>query len=189
MSGAKGRAKVQRETSEFPIVHLESEVPSIPGWFIRVDGLVETPSSWSLEELRLIQYEERVWDLNCVWGWTRPACRWGGISAAHLFDSARPLPGAAYVIVRAIQGPYASCFSLEEARRGFLAWRLDGEELGAERGGPLRFLPPPGKWAYKGVKWVGGMSAVEEFEPGFWEALVGDPRGDIPAERFGVRLE
>ena len=61
-------------------------------------------------------------------------------------------------------------------------WRLDGADLTAEHGGPLRLVPPPTKWGYKGVKWVSRLTLIEEFTPGFWETLVGDPHGDIPQD-------
>jgi hypothetical protein len=32
------------------------------------------------------------------------------------------------------------------------------------------------------VKWVSRLTLIEEFTPGFWEGLVGDPHGDILAD-------
>lgn len=126
--------------------------------------------------------EERVWDLNCVWGWTRPRCRWQGIPAARLIDAAGPLPEASYVLVTAKDDHYKSCLTIERARSSLLAWRLDGEDLVPEHGWPLRLVAPPTKWAYKGVKWVNRLTVIDSFTPGFWEELVGDPHGDIPQE-------
>lgn len=180
---------MQRPVSELPVLHLEAEIPAPKRWSVVVEGLVEVQLAFPLEEIRAMPVEERVWDLHCVWGWTRPACRWEGIPAGRLIDAARPRPQAAYAVVRAVEGPYASCLTLEEARASLLAWRLDAEELTPEHGGPLRLLPPPTKWGYKGVKWVGGITLTQAFIPGFWEELVGDTRGDIPPEMLDLRFE
>lgn len=179
--------RVQRYTSELPILHLEPEVPSSSLWTLTVDGLVAAPSTWTLDELRSMPSEERVWDLSCVWGWTRPACRWEGVPIGPLVDGASPTPGAKYVLARVLEGDYASCLTIEEARMSLLAWRLDGEELAPDHGGPLRLVPPPTKWGYKGVKWVGHLTLLSEFTPGFWEEMVGDARGDIPPEILNQR--
>jgi hypothetical protein len=32
------------------------------------------------------------------------------------------------------------------------------------------------------VKWVSRLTLIDNFSPGFWESLVGDPHGDIPSE-------
>jgi DMSO/TMAO reductase YedYZ molybdopterin-dependent catalytic subunit len=172
-------ARVQRRTDGHPVLHLEPGVP-IAEWTLVVDGLVATPSEWSLASVRSMIPERRVWDLHCVWGWTRPAWAWEGVPAGRLIDAARPLPEARYVMATSVGNGYTSCFELHRARRSLLAWRLDGAELTPEHGWPLRLVPPPTKWGYKGVKWVSRLTLLHEFTPGFWESLVGDPRGDIP---------
>jgi DMSO/TMAO reductase YedYZ molybdopterin-dependent catalytic subunit len=178
-------ARVQRRTDDLPVLHLEPEVPAASTWELTVDGLVAHPSSWPLEEVQAMAAEKRVWDLNCVWGWTRPGCEWEGVPAARLIDAACPLLEARYVLATAIGGHYSSCFTLNRARRCLLAWRLDGAELSPAHGWPLRLVAPPTKWAYKGVKWISRLSLINEFTPGFWENLVGDAHGDIPIQILG----
>lgn len=179
--------RVQRITGDLPVVHLEAEVPTQVSWNVSIRGLVEQPFAVSLSDLRAMPLEERVWDLHCVWGWTAPARRWKGLPASALIDRARPLTSARYVVVGAVetalgsQRPtYASCLTLGEARSGLIALGLDDAPLPPEHGGPLRFVQPPKKWGYKGVKWLATMTLTDEFIPGFWEELVGNPIGDIP---------
>ena len=177
----KPGARVQRPTDDLPILHLEREIPAA-GWELAVDGPVAEPASWSLDAIRAMAPERRVWDLHCVWGWTRLGLAWEGVPAARVIDFAHPLPAARFVMVTAAGNGYTSCFPLNRARRSLLAWRLDGADLTPEHGGPLRLVPPPTKWGYKGVKWVGRLTLIEEFTPGLWESLVGDPHGDIPPD-------
>jgi DMSO/TMAO reductase YedYZ molybdopterin-dependent catalytic subunit len=177
----KPGARVQRRTDDLPILHLEPEIPA-GRWELVVDGAVAEPASWSLDAIRAMASERRVWDLHCVWGWTRMGLVWEGVPAARVIDFAHPLPEARFVMVTAAGNGYTSCFPLNRARRSLLAWRLDGADLTPEHGGPLRLVPPPTKWGYKGVKWVSRLTLIEEFTPGFWEGLVGDPHGDILAD-------
>lgn len=178
-AGLRPGDRVQRPTEDFPVLHLEPEIPAAP-WDVVVDGLVASPTSWPLEDVVAMVTERRIWDLNCVWGWSRLRCVWDGVPAGRLIDAAKPLPEARFVMVSAVGGGYTSCFSLPRARRSLLAGRLDGKTLAPEHGGPLRLVPPPTKWAYKGVKWISRLTLIDGFTPGFWENLVGDPHGDIP---------
>jgi DMSO/TMAO reductase YedYZ molybdopterin-dependent catalytic subunit len=174
--------RVQRQTKEHPVLHLEPGIPSASVSAVVVDGLVANPSGWAPADVQAMASERRVWDLHCVWGWSRPACEWEGVPAGRLIDAALPLSEARYVMVGSVGNAYTSCFPLNTARRSLLAWRLDGRELTPEHGWPLRFVPPPTKWGYKGVKWVSRLTLIDRFTPGFWESLVGDPHGDIPQE-------
>jgi DMSO/TMAO reductase YedYZ molybdopterin-dependent catalytic subunit len=163
------------------VLHIEPGIPAA-GWSLVVDGLVAARAEWSLASLQAMASEKRVWDLHCVWGWTRLACEWEGVPAGRLIDAARPLSEGRYVVASSVGNAYASCLTLNRARRCLLAWRLDGADLTPEHGWPLRLVPPPTKWGYKGVKWVSRLTLIEEFTPGLWESLVGDPHGDIPQE-------
>lgn len=172
-----------------PIVHLEPRIPVRDNWTVSVEGLVDDPTVFSIEELRAFGVVERIWDFHCVWGWSRPACRWEGIPVGRILSACSPQPLGGYAVVRAIEGPYAACFTIGELAECILATHLDGELLTPEHGGQLRLVTPPRKWGYKGVKWVGGISLVQTFAPGFWEALVGKPYGDVPAELLEMEDE
>lgn len=181
--------RVQRPTAELPVLHLETEIPSPKNWRIAIGGLVEAPLAFSLHALEDLAVEERVWDLHCVWGWSRPACRWGGVPFAWLLDRTRPKPAAGFALVSAACGRYASCLTLDEARSSFVALRLEGEPLSPEHGGPIRFVPPPDKWGFKSVKWATDVTLLQTFTPGMWETLVGNPHGTVPAEMLDLRFE
>lgn len=173
-----GARRVQRVPSEWPVLHLEPEVPSWDG--LVVDGLVRRPARLDLAGVAALGSERRVVPVHCVWGWSRPEATWEGIGMERLFDCVEPLGG--YVTVRGASNAYSSCLPVADAAAGMLVWRRDGEDLPAEAGGPLRFLPPPTYWAYKGVKWAARVTVVDRFVPGFWEIRVADPIGRIPGE-------
>jgi DMSO/TMAO reductase YedYZ molybdopterin-dependent catalytic subunit len=168
--------RVQRVASEWPVLHLEPEVPRWGG--LVVDGLVREPVSFSLEDLAGLGVEERVVPVHCVWGWSKTGTSWQGIGMGTLL--ARVGAFGPYTTVRSASDAYSSCLPTGHAAEGMLVWRRGGEELPPEAGGPLRFLPPPRYWAYKGVKWAGRITVGDRFVPGFWEARVSDPVGLVP---------
>ena len=170
--------RVQRVPSDWPVLHLEAELPRWDG--LVVDGLVRHARRFDLADLTALGVEQRAIPIHCVWGWSRPDVAWEGISMSTLLGAA----GAegTHVIVTSASDAYSGCLPITDAARGMLAWRRDGELLAAEAGGPLRFVTPPEYWAYKGVKWAGRVSVTNRFVPGFWESRVADPVGVIPPE-------
>ena len=175
-----GRPRVQRLVDDLPTVHLEAEVPHRAAWSVTVDGLVEQPLRLSMSDLSALDRTERELDLHCVWGWSRPGCRWGGVTGEAFLRHCRPRPEATCALFGAADSPYASCVRLEDVLDGMLAWSLDGAPLAPQHGGPLRFVAPARLWGYKSVKWLARVTFLEHFEPGFWEAKVGDAEGRIP---------
>ncbi len=157
------------------------------GWTLTVDGPVARPRVLSLAELVGLESVGATWDFHCVWGWSRELCHWSGVRGAAV----TALAGieTPYVVVSAAGGTYASALSIAEFSAGLFATHLEGDPLSADHGGPLRYVPPPGKWQYKGVKWVARVTGTETFTPGFWEQAVGDPFGDIPTDREDLRYE
>ena len=181
--------RVQRPTATLPVLHLERAVPKRARWRLEIDGAVARPGSVSIAEIRAMPLVERIWDLHCVWGWSRPGCRWRGVPLETVLRHTDVLPHAGYAVVSAVDSAYASCLSAAELRASLIALELDGKPLARDHGGPMRLVPPPSKWAYKGVKWLARITFVERFTPGAWETLVGNPRGDVPAEMLDLKEE
>jgi DMSO/TMAO reductase YedYZ molybdopterin-dependent catalytic subunit len=178
MKPTKTVERVQRVPEQWPVVHLE---PEIPEWeHFSLDGHVTHVRHFSMAELALLDVEERIIDFHCVWGWSRPRERWTGVGLGRVLD----LVGAtgSYVTVHSASDQYSACLPIEDARRGFLAWARDGEPLRDVEGGPVRFVPPPELWGYKGVKWADRARVGDRFVAGFWESRIGDPVGRIPPE-------
>jgi hypothetical protein len=172
-----GRPRVQRLVSELRPVHLEREIPARSTWTLTVDGLVARPLRLSLAAL---QPSEREIDFHCVWGWSRPACRWEGVLGSALLERCGLLSHAAAAVFAAADSPYTSCVRLDDIAEGILAWKLAGKTIPPEHGGPLRFVPPAHLWGYKGVKWLERITFIDRFQPCFWDQKVGDPEGRVP---------
>lgn len=173
--------RLQRTVADLPVVHLEADASTGCDGTIVVDGLVARPGPIALAELRAIEDRFLVADHHCVWGWSKPICRWRGTTLGAVLDHVGARADARFVTVRCQSSDYATCLHMADAREGILAWGLDGEPLAEGNGGPLRFQNPAWLWGYKGVKWAGRIEVGNEFTPGFWEKLVGDPEGRVPA--------
>jgi DMSO/TMAO reductase YedYZ molybdopterin-dependent catalytic subunit len=173
----KTALRVQRVPETWPVVHLEDEIPSWSG--LVVDGLVDRPLALRRDDLEALGVADHEITLHCVWGWSRSA-RFRGVLLGDVLALAGTL--GSHAIVTSAAAVYSSCLPLAHAREGLLAWDRDGQALSPEAGGPLRFLAPPGYWAYKGVKWAARITIVDRFLAGFWESRVADPLGRIPKE-------
>jgi DMSO/TMAO reductase YedYZ molybdopterin-dependent catalytic subunit len=145
-----------------------------------VEGMVRHARRFSLTDLRALAVGPVAVPLHCVWGWSRPDAVWEGVRLVVVLDVVGAEGG--FVTVHAGSDSYSSCLPMADARRGVLAWGRDGEPLGPEGGGPLRYVGPPDYWAYKGVKWAARLVVADRFVPGFWEAKVADAEGRIPEE-------
>jgi DMSO/TMAO reductase YedYZ molybdopterin-dependent catalytic subunit len=174
------RPRVQRLLDELPQIHIEPRMPARATWTVTVEGLVERPLELALAHVAGLAHAHSAIDLHCVWGWSKVDCRWEGVPASVFIEHCRPLPQVTHVLLRAADSPYASCMPLADAARGMLAFKLAGERLAPEHGGPLRYVGPAHLWAYKGVKWLDRVVFLDRLEAGFWESKVGDVAGRVP---------
>lgn len=174
------KPRVQRLVEEIAPVHLELEPPVRENWTVAVSGLVDDELQLSVDEIRALGAGPISSDFHCVWGWSRPKVNWVGVPAGLVLDAAGVSGAATHVRFAAADSPYASCVPLDQARDGWFALELEGEELPAIHGGPVRWLQPPYLWGYKGVKWVCGATVLDHMDAGPWETKVGDVDGAVP---------
>ncbi len=160
----------QRQVQNWPVLDrgIRPKV-ALESWRLTVDGLVETPLSWSWADLQAQPQVSSVSDIHCVTAWSRYDNRWEGVAARHLLALARPLPEARHVVFHAYDG-YTTNLPLDAfaAEDALLAAKWEGEPLPAEHGGPLRVVVPR-LYFWKSAKWVKRLEFVAEDRKGFWE--------------------
>lgn len=139
-------------------------------WQLTVDGLVEAPQAFSLEDLRELERIEQDTRMKCVECWSARAT-WAGFSYAALAEVVRPQPEAAWVTFQCADGYYES-LSIEELGqpRVMFAYDMDGEPLLAEFGAPLRMVVPA-KYGYKWPKAIVSLSFEVLEERGYWPTV------------------
>ncbi len=151
-------------------------------WTISVEGLVNNPKTYDLDELlALAPQEDRIYRHRCVEGWSM-VIPWLGFSLAEILKRADPQSNAHYVafetvndkkrnipLTDALDWPYVEGLRLDEAMHPLatLASGIYGEPLMPQNGAPLR-LVLPWKYGYKSIKSVVKIRLVERQPPMTW---------------------
>ncbi len=143
-------------------------------WTLRVEGLVNKPRSFALEDLlRLTPLEERIYRMRCVEGWSM-VIPWVGFPLASLLKLVEPQGSARYVefvshydrntMTRGVlDWPYTEGLRLDEAQHPLtlLAVGMYGDVLPVQNGAPVR-LVVPWKYGFKGSKSIVTIRLVEK---------------------------
>jgi DMSO/TMAO reductase YedYZ molybdopterin-dependent catalytic subunit len=154
------------------------------GYRLQVSGLVDTPLSLSLDELRAMPSRTQITRHDCVEGWSCIA-KWTGVQLSRVLDRAGVKPTARYVVFRCYDalgdspaGPdyYYESVDLISARhpQTILAYGLNGETLPVANGAPLRVRIEQ-QLGYKMAKYIRGIDVVDSFaniaggNGGYWE--------------------
>jgi len=151
-------------------------------WTVSVEGLVNKPKIYDLDELlKLAPQEDRIYRHRCVEGWSM-VIPWLGFSLAEVLRQAEPQGNAQYVafetvndkkrnipLTDALDWPYVEGLRLDEAMHPLatLASGIYGEPLLPQNGAPIR-LVVPWKYGYKSIKSVVKISLVERMPPTAW---------------------
>ncbi len=148
-------------------------------WTMSVDGLVDSPTTWSWDEMHALPQSDYEGPIHCVTTWSKFAMTWSGVSVDLLLDAVGVQDRAAYVLATSTTG-YTTNLPLEHLRGGkaWVAWSADGAPLTREHGGPVRLLVPH-LYFWKSAKWVTRLTLLEHDQQGFWEVNgyhdLGDP--------------
>jgi len=165
--------------SQWPVLTAEV-TPDLPTdtWTFTIDGLVDSPTTWSWADLHALPESTYEGDIHCVTTWSKLDMTWSGVSIDTLLDLVGPRPEATHVLASCHTG-YTTNLPLDDVRGGkaWVAWTVDGEPLPAQHGGPARLLVPH-LYFWKSAKWVSGLRLLDHDEPGFWERNGYHDRGD-----------
>jgi DMSO/TMAO reductase YedYZ molybdopterin-dependent catalytic subunit len=174
-------------TEKWPVLHAGT-VPhtDLATWDFRVFGQVESPITFSWEELTALPTREITIDIHCVTRWSRFDTSFRGVHWSELAKLVRPKPSARFVVAHAEQDFTANVplVALED-EEALLAYEADGEPLTPEHGWPLRLVIPK-RYFWKSAKWLRGIELLDHDEPGFWERLGYHNEADYwKEERYG----
>ncbi|MFI8231773.1 molybdopterin-dependent oxidoreductase [Streptomyces sp. NPDC085900] len=139
---------------------------------LTVDGLVDRPTTYTLDELRALPQTRLVKDVQCVTGWRVPDTPFEGVRLSRLLDAAGVRAKAGAVRFTCFDGAYSESLTLEQARRSdvLVALRMQDKYIGHAHGGPVRLYVAP-MYFYKSAKWLSGITVTEDVKPGYWERL------------------
>jgi ferredoxin-NADP reductase len=130
--------------SDWPVLTAEVTPLLEPqGWMMTVDGLVDTPRTWTWDEAHGLPQSQYAGDIHCVTTWSKFDTLFDGVSVDVLLDAAGPSPDAAYVLATSTTG-YTTNLPLSDVTGGkaWVVWAFDRKPLPREHGGPVRLLAP-----------------------------------------------
>lgn len=149
------------------------------GWPLIIDGLVDNPLDFSLEQLRAMPAQTQITRHDCVEGWSAIG-KWTGVRLSHLLQQAKLNVQARYLVFHCADTlggiPYYESIDLIDAHhpQTILAWALNDEPIPIGNGAPLR-LRVERQLGYKHAKYVLRIEAVESLggiyggNGGYWE--------------------
>lgn len=145
-------------------------------WSIKVDGLVDKPATYGIEDLiDFNALEERIYRHRCVEAWSM-VMPWIGVPLSSVLKKIGPQSGAKYVRFETLADkeqmpglrwpvldwPYVEGLRMDEAMHdlAFLVVGLYGKEIPNQNGAPVR-LAVPWKYGFKHVKSIVRISLTD----------------------------
>ena len=118
---------------------------------LEIGGLVETPVSLSLTDLKRLPRHSQITKHCCIQGWSAVA-EWAGVSLKEIIAICKPLPSAEYIALYAFDnkaftepgsapdGSFYGTIHADLARdpQTILAYEMNGQPLPIAHGAPLR---------------------------------------------------
>jgi sulfoxide reductase catalytic subunit YedY len=155
-------------------------------WTIKVDGLVDNPGDYALDDLiGGLTVEERIYRFRCVEAWSM-VVPWNGIELADILGRVGVQDGARYVAFetsvqpdvmpgvqrRVIPFPYVEGLRLDEAMHPLtiLATGIYDQSMPNQNGAPIR-LVVPWKYGFKSIKSIVRISLVADEPPASWNVI------------------
>ncbi|TVR08778.1 MAG: molybdopterin-binding protein [Salinarimonadaceae bacterium] len=153
-------------------------------WRLEIGGLVERPTSYSLDELRAMPSRTQITRHDCVEGWSCIG-KWKGVKLSHLLEQTGIAANARYVVFHCADaleqtmdgsGQYYESIAMVDAfhPQTILAYEMNDETLPIPYGAPVR-LRLERQLGYKMAKYIMRIELVESFAQigrgrgGFWE--------------------
>jgi sulfoxide reductase catalytic subunit YedY len=154
-------------------------------WEVRIDGMVEKPITFAIDDLiRRMPLEERLYRHRCVEAWSMTV-PWTGFPLASLIELAKPLSGARYLRMETFNDPdmasgqnsfypwpFVEGLTMAEATNelAFLVTGAYGKPVAKSMGAPLR-VHLPWKYGFKSIKSIVKFSFVDEQPLNFWQQI------------------
>jgi DMSO/TMAO reductase YedYZ molybdopterin-dependent catalytic subunit len=168
----------------FRIYSVTGSLPSesASAYRLTIDGMVQSPLTLTLAELKAMPATSLVKDFQCVTGWRVPAVHWTGVKLSTLLDEVGVQPGGNALTFDSFDGAYTESLTISQARRPdvLVAYEMLGAPVTRDHGGPVRMCVAP-MYGYKSCKWLQKISVVAKVVPGYWENLGYDVDGWVGA--------
>ncbi len=143
-------------------------------WSLMVDGLVNTPKRYTLQDVQALPSASQYTTFECVSNTVNGNlvgnAKWGGVKISDLLaDAGGVQAGAVYVVFYGTEG-YSVGVPVAKAKMddSLLAYSMNDEPLPIRHGYPLRAVIP-GLYGMMSCKWVTRVSVVGSVYKGYWQ--------------------
>jgi sulfoxide reductase catalytic subunit YedY len=157
-------------------------------WTLRVEGEVQKPKTFDIEDVLKLPLEERIYSLRCVEGWSM-VIPWIGFPLASLLGQVQPTGKAKFVelatlhdpeqmpgqrpnifSISSLEWPYVEGLRLDEAMHPLtlLTVGMYGQVLPNQNGAPVRIVVP-WKYGFKSAKSIVRIRLVADQPKTAWE--------------------
>ncbi|MDZ7837876.1 MAG: molybdopterin-dependent oxidoreductase [Actinomycetota bacterium] len=159
-------------------------------WTLQIEGMAANSMTLDYQQLINMPQESVYTTLETIsnpqGGSLIGNAIWTGVPFSHIMDMAGYSDQAVEVVFYCLDG-YSTSITIEEARQPgvMLAYHMNGRQLGAEHGFPVRMVVPS-KYGMKWAKWINRIEFVDYDYKGYWESRGwSDYAGrDQPQQRF-----
>jgi DMSO/TMAO reductase YedYZ molybdopterin-dependent catalytic subunit len=149
---------------------------------LKIGGLVDKPTTLSIQDLRALPSRTQITRHDCVEGWSAIA-KWKGARLAAVLATVGVKPAARYVVFHCADpmetdgtSPYYESIDMDDAmhEQTLLAYELNDKALPVANGAPIR-LRVERQLGYKHAKYVMALELVDSFDKiaggngGYWE--------------------
>jgi len=162
--------------NEISTTPLANEIPPLPeafqklqaggfaDWRLAVDGMVDRPGMFSLDQLKSYPSRSQITQLACEEGWSYVA-EWTGVPLSHVLEVVGIQPRAKYVVYFSIDPDWWDSIDMGDALhpQTYLAYGMNGGDLPVGNGGPLR-MRVPRQLGYKNVKFITRLSVTDNLK-------------------------
>jgi DMSO/TMAO reductase YedYZ molybdopterin-dependent catalytic subunit len=133
-------------------------------WRVEVDGMVGSPASFSMGDLKSLRSRTQITQLACEEGWSFIA-EWTGVPLSAVLQAAGALPQARYVVYFSMQPRWWQSIDMADALhpQTLLVYGMNGSALPMGHGGPLR-LSVPRQLGYKSVKFISRLTVTDSLK-------------------------
>jgi DMSO/TMAO reductase YedYZ molybdopterin-dependent catalytic subunit len=142
-------------------------------WRLVVKGLVNKPLSITYDQLKERPSVTQIATLECVSNKIANdfigTAIWNGIKLKGLLEESGVKPNAQYIVFRCSDG-YDVGIPLERGLQegSILAYGMNGEELNAKHGYPVRAIIP-GLYGMMNPKWITEIELIDRVYEGYWQ--------------------
>ena len=171
-------------TDKQRVAQMSADFQTSP-WEVQVGGLVNNPKTYTMEDLRKFETEERIYRMRCVEAWSM-VIPWVGFPLHKLLAEVEPKAEAKYVRFETLydkkqfpgqktdlwyEWPYVEGLRVDEAMHDLtlMATGLYGKDLLPQNGAPIR-LVVPWKYGFKSIKSIVKIDLVTEMPTSLWMA-------------------